>query len=382
MQQRQEFVRLAMLEGANRRELCRRFGISPPTAYKWLGRVAAGETGCSERSRRPHHSPERSAPQVEAAVLAVRDRHPAWGARKIAAVLKRQACEVPAASTIHMILTRHGRIVPPPGGAAAHIRFERDEPNSLWQMDFKGYSRLGNGTRLCPLTVIDDHSRFAVCVAACANETGPTVKARLQQVFRTYGLPQAFFVDNGKPWGDSQPTNWTKFRVWLLKLGIELIHARPYHPQSRGKNERFHRSMDDEVFAMRPLADHAEAQRAFDTWRPVYNFERPHEGIGFATPAQRYRPSSRSMPAKLPDVEYAPSDIVRTISQTKGYVVFKGRNWKVPEAFGGERLAIRPTAKDGIYGVYFASHLIRTIDLNTPKGVNYVSEHPSTMSPG
>ncbi len=117
-----------------------------------------------------------------------------------------------------------------------------------------------------------------------------------------------------------------------------MIHARPYHPQSRGKNERFHRSMDDEVFAMRQLADHAEAQKAFDAWRPVYNFERPHEGIGFAKPAQRYRPSPRAMPGKLPDVEYGASLIVRTISRTKGYAVFKGRNWKVPEAFGGERL--------------------------------------------
>jgi transposase InsO family protein len=382
MEERREFVRLAGLEGSNRRELCRRFGISAEAGYKWLRRWAEGETDCRDRSRRPHHSPARSAPEMEAAVLVVRDQHPAWGARKIAAVLAREEGTVPAASTIHAILTRHGRITPPQGGADARLRFEREEPNSLWQMDFKGWSRLGNGERLHPLTIIDDHSRFALCIAACPDETGTTVKRQLEQVFRHYGLPLAFYADNGKPWGDSHARQWSKFGIWLLKLGIELIHSRPYHPQGRGKNERFHRSMDDEVFAMRPMANHAEAQRAFDAWRPVYNFKRPHEGIGFTTPAQRYRPSPRAMPDKLPVVEYGSSDTVRSISQTKCCVVFKGRNWKVPEAFGGERLAIRPLAKDGAYGVYFGAHLIRTIDLNQPKSVNYVSEHTSTISPG
>ena len=365
MEQRAEFVRLAELDGSNKRELCRRFGISPPAGYKWLERAKAGDF--VERSRRPHTSPKRSAPEIEAAVLAVRENHPAWGARKILTVLKRTRDGVPAASTIHAILTRQGRIVPPPGGAHAHLRFERDEPNSLWQMDFKGWSRLTNGERLHPLTVIDDHSRFALAIEACADETGNTVKTRLEQVFRHHGLPQAFFVDNGTPWGDAQGAPWTKFRVWLLKLGIELIHSRPYHPQSRGKNERFHRSLDDEVFALRPLADHLQAQRVFDAWRPVYNFERPHEGIGFVTPAERYRPSPRPLPDKLPEAEYATADIVRSISKTKLYIVFKGRNWKVPEAFGGERLAIRPLAKDGTYGVFFASHHIRDIDLTEPQ---------------
>jgi transposase InsO family protein len=374
MDQRAEFVRLAGLEGSNKRELCRRFGISPVCGYKWLARAKAGDF--AERSRRPHSSPMRSAPEIEAAVLAVREQHPAWGARKILAVLKRSRDDVPAASTIHAILARHGRILPPPGGAHALSRFERAEPNSLWQMDFKGWSRLGNGQRLHPLTIIDDHSRFAVALEACADQTGNTVRSRLEHAFRHHGLPQAFFVDNGSPWGDPSGAPWTRFRVWLLKLGIELIHSRPYHPQSRGKNERFHRSLDDEVFALRPLADHVQAQRAFDAWRPVYNFERPHEGIGFATPAERYRPSPRPMPDKLPEVEYAPADIVRTISTTRFYIAFKGRAWKVPEGFAGEHLAIRPLAKDGTYGVYFASHFIRTIDLTIPEGVNHVPEHP------
>jgi transposase InsO family protein len=364
MEQRQELVRLAMMEGANRRELFRRFGVSPETGYKWLGRAASGEA-LADHSRKPLSNPLRCDDAVEQAVLALRDQHPAWGARKIANVLERRGQEVPACSTVHAILVRHHRILPKRGGDPASLRFERPEPNELWQMDFKGSSTLGNGEKLYPLTVVDDHSRYALCIGACGDERGSTVKAQLEQVFAIYGLPQAFFVDNGNPWGDSQGGQWTKFRVWLLKYGIQLIHARPHHPQSRGKNERFHRSMDDEVFAMRPLANRGEAQHIFTKWRGIYNHDRPHEGIAMLRPAERYRPSPRSMPTKLPQVEYGEREIVRKVSPSKESFSFKGRDWTISKAFKGERLAIRPHDRDGTYGVYFGSNLIKTIDLAT-----------------
>jgi putative transposase len=382
MDQRKEFVRLALLEGANRRELCRRFGISPPTGYKWLRRFGAGEVDCADRSRRPLSSPMRCAAVVEAAVLAVRDEHPAWGARKIAAWLENKGRDVPACSTVHAILVRHGRIVPPPGGDQAVLRFEAEAPNALWQMDFKGWTRLGNGCQLHPLTVIDDHSRFVPCLEACTDQTRVTVVDRLTQVFRIHGLPAAIFTDNGKPWGDSQETTWTKFGVWLAKLGIRLIHSRPYHPQSRGKNERFHRTLDDEVLAFRPLADLAQAQRVFDRWRHVYNFERPHGALDHKVPASRYHTSARPMPDKLREPEYPQGDIVRRVSNPNGHIAFKGRYWKVPKAFAGERVAIRSVDVDGRFGVFFASHRIATIDLTQDQTVSHVSEHPSTISPG
>lgn len=363
MEQRQELVRLAMMEGANRRELFRRFEVSAETGYKWLGRALTGGD-FADRSRRPLSNPLRCCEAMEQAVLGVRDQHPAWGARKIANVLERQGLQVPATSTVHAILVRHERIFPKRGGAPAHQRFERPQPNELWQMDFKGSSTLGNGERLYPLTVIDDHSRYAVCIGACGNETGTTVKTQLTGVFRHYGLPQAFFVDNGNPWGDSQGGEWTKFGVWLLKLGIELIHARPYHPQSRGKNERFHRSMDDEVFAMRPLANMSEAQHVFNHWRGIYNHERPHQGIDLKRPAERYRPSLRSMPEKLPQPEYGEGETLRKLPSNKATISFKGKNWIVPRAFQGEHLAIRPHAVDGTYGIYFGANLIKTICLS------------------
>jgi transposase InsO family protein len=310
MEQRREFVRLAMQEGANRRELCRRFGIHPDTGYKWLARWASGDRELCDQSRRPHASPARSEAAMEALVLKVRDAHPAWGARKIARCLERDVLTPPARSTVHEILRRHGRVVAPVGSPRASQRFEKPAPNLLWQMDFKGWVQLGNGMHCHPLTMVDDHSRYVPCLKACADEQGVTVQNQLEITFRHYGLPEALFVDNGGPWGDSSETRWTRLSVWLLKLGVEVLHSRPYHPQSRGKNERFHRTLKDEVFAFRRFRDLAEVQRAFDQWREVYNFERPHEALGQEVPASRYRASPRSMPDRLPKVQYDPHEIV------------------------------------------------------------------------
>ena len=249
MDQRHEFVRLALQDGANRRELCRRFNISPDVGYKWLARWQAGDRGLADRSRRPHAMPKRSEAAVEAKVLSVRDKHPAWGARKIAHCLKRSGQTVPVPSTVHQILCRNGRVKPsenaPPN--PGH-RFEKEAPNLLWQMDFKGHLPLANGTRCHPLTVVDDHSRYVLCLKACADEQRLTVQDHLTATFRCYGLPEAFYTDNGSPWGDTSGIRWTGLKVWLLKLGVRVVHARPCHPQARGKNERFHRTLKAEVF--------------------------------------------------------------------------------------------------------------------------------------
>src|SRR6201994_948731 len=379
MDQRREFVRLANQEGANRRELCRRFGISPEVGYKWLGRFAAnGEL--ADRSRRPHTVPLRTDRAIEDRIVMLRDVHPAWGARKIARCLERDGQTVPAVSTMHEILRRHGRVVAPQHAPGAYQRFEKEAPNQLWQMDFKGWVRLANGAPCHPLTVVDDHSRYAVCLTACANQQNSTVRSALETTFWCYGLPDAMYVDNGNPWGDWSGQRFTHLGVWLLKLGIELIHSRPYHPQGRGKNERFHRALNAEVFAARRLRDFAEAQRAFDAWRTVYNLDRPHEALDLEVPASRYRASSRTMPDQLPPVEYDEHDIVRTVSHN-GWVRFKGRRWRVGEAFRGERVAIRPRGTDGHHVVCFGAHEIAAIDLTNPKSVSYVPEQVSAMSP-
>ncbi|HXZ68160.1 MAG TPA: integrase core domain-containing protein, partial [Alphaproteobacteria bacterium] len=241
---------------------------------------------------------------------------------------------------------------------------------------------LSSGIACHPLTIVDDHSRYALCIEACANEQGITVQSRLLRVFERYGLPDAFFVDNGPPWGESLGGRWTKFTVWLLKLGVPVLHSRPYHPQSRGKNERFHRTLYDEVFALKRFSDLAEVQCAFDRWRAIYNLDRPHAALGHDVPASRYRPSVRAMPVSLPKIEYDEGEIIRTVPASKDYISFKGRLFKVPQAFRGERLAIRPLSIDGKYGAFFGAHLVANIDLTDNQCVGHVSEHLSAISPG
>lgn len=289
------------------------------------------------------------------------------GARKIAACLARDGVAAPAASTVHAILQRHERIAERAAGERAPGRFEKAAPNLLWQMDFKGRVRMDGGAWCHPLTVIDDHSRYAVCLEACADERTQTVKGRLEAAFRGHGLPDAFYLDNGSPWGGGVPGQWTVLGVWLLKLGIGVIHARPYHPQGRGKNERFHRSLKAEVLALRRLADLTEAQRAFDAWRPVYNHDRPHEALAMAAPASRYRPSPRRFPDVLPEPLYDGGEILRRVGTTKSYVSFKNRLWKVPQAFAGELIALRPRGPDGRYDICFGAQTISDLDLrDTP----------------
>jgi putative transposase len=378
---RREFVRLACLEGANRRELCRRFGIHPDTGYKWLSRWAAGEHDLADRSRRPKRSPLRSDAGLGARVVAIRMAHPAWGARKIAHRLLAEGGGAPAVSTVHAILARHDLVVVAAGGPAARLRFEKEAPNLLWQMDFKGHVGLADRSRCHPLTLVDDHSRFCPGLEACTDETGATVRACLERIFRRHGLPEALFVDNGAPWGDSQGARWSRLGVWLTKLGITLIHSRPYHPQSRGKIERFHRTLKAELFALRSFSDRAALQAAFDSWRDLYSHQRPHQAIAMATPASRYAASPKAMPERLPEVEYDAGEILRRVPLSKDYIAFDGRRWKVPQALRGETLAIRSLDRDGQYGAFFASHQVATIDLTKPKSVGHVSEQPSVMSP-
>jgi transposase InsO family protein len=278
-------------------------------------------------------------------------------------VLRRRIDTVPAVSTITAILRRNGKLEERshqhPG---PYRRFERDEPNDLWQMDFKGNFATGRG-RCHPLTVLDDHSRYALGIEACANEQDKTARQCLAAIFRRYGLPLAMLMDNGPPWGDTGGERHTMFTVWLMRLGIAVSHGRPFHPQTQGKDERFHRSLKAEVLAGRSFADLAHCQQAFDRWRPVYNTERPHEALGLAVPADRYRMSPRPYPEELPAIDYGSGDIVRKVD-ISGRVSFKNRIWRIGKAFRGQFIAFRPTIADGIYTVHYAAHQIATVDLN------------------
>ncbi len=310
MSQRKEFVSLVQTDGANMARLCRRFEISRKIGYKWLARYrATGEAGLADRSRRPHRSPGETKEALVAAVLAVRTAHPAWGGRKIRFRLQAQNwSEVPAASTITDILRRHGLINPEESAKhKAWQCFEAETPNDLWQMDFKGHFEAAAG-RCHPLTVLDDHSRFALGLEACANERRHTVQQRLTTIFRRYGLPRKMLVDNGSPWGSDAAHPYTPLTVWLLRLGVKVSHSSPYHPQTLGKDERFHRTLKAELLQYCQGLDLTTCQQRFDVWRLVYNLERPHEALGMAVPMSRYRESPRTFPETIPPLVYGPGD--------------------------------------------------------------------------
>lgn len=303
MAQRLEFVEGATGGDVTMRELCRRFGITPDTGRSLRRRYELeGLAGLRDHSRCPHSSPQRSSPELAAGVLAVRAEHPAWGGRKIAARLRhKSALPAPAPSTITAIPRRHGRLG---AGCASPARpwrrFARSAPNQLRQMDFRGHFPPHAGQRCHPLTVLDDCSRLNLLLRACPDEQRRSVQGALEPVFERYGLPDGILTDNGSPWGYDGDQTYAAFSLWLMRRGIALLHARPYHPQTQGKEERCQRSLQLELLRDRTFLDLAEAQHAFGLWRQTYSHERPHEALALATPASRYRPSPRPFTPALP----------------------------------------------------------------------------------
>ncbi len=185
---------------------------------------------------------------------------------------------------------------------------------------------------------------------------------RYCQVFRRYGLPDWITCDNGPPWGSSGRNYYTAMGVWLLRLGIGISHSRPHHPQTQGKDERFHRTLEAEVLRYQCGDTLAQWQRHFDQWRVVYNTERPHEALSMAVPASRYQPSTRRYPEQLPAIEYGPADIVRKV-RSFGHIKYEGREYHVGIAFKGLHVALRQTTTDGSFDVFLCNHKIGNLDL-------------------
>ena len=366
MSQRKEFVSLASAENANISELCNRFDISRKTGYKWIDRFCAeGDSGMADRSRRPKSIPVITSEEIERAVVRVRKRHSSWGGRKICKRLKDLGWQgVPAPSTITDILRRNGLLDPQESSKhQAWQRFEAESPNDLWQMDFKGHIPVADG-RCHPLTVLDDHSRYSIGIQACGDERDQTVRNQLVMIFRRFGMPKRLLVDNGSPWGSADPdARYTALTVWLMRLGITVVHSRPYHPQTMGKDERFHRTLKAEVLQYCSQLSIACCQKRFDEWRTIYNYERPHESLLMQVPGSRYRVSTRSYIEKLPSIEYGPYDTVRKVDQ--GRISFHSRRLRVGKAFNGEYVALRPTQIDGVYDVMFCNHKIDELDVRS-----------------
>ena len=254
-------------------------------------------------------------------------------------------------------------------------RFEAEAPNDLWQMDHKGDFLLGDGTRCFPLTILDDHSRFSLCIDGQTNQKRGPVRARLTVAFQRYGLPRRLLCDNGRPWGsgwrrtDPDGRSWplyTRLAAWAMRLGVTVVHCRPFHPQTQGKDERFHRTLREEVLdgadGGAAFADLAACQAALDDWRSVYNEVRPHDALGLDVPASRYRVSPRPFPSRLPVAEYDAGVEVRSVG-TEGRIGFLGRRFRVGKGFAGSRVGLVPGERDGTWRVYHCHQQVWLVDL-------------------
>lgn len=364
MSLRQEFVRLSENQAVSFTELCQRYGISRKTGYKWLGRYRKqGSEGLADHSRRPKKSPGQLPKAKEQALVSLRSSYPSWGARKIRRLLKNQGEKtVPASSTITAVFHRHGLIDASSKAAKPNWqRFEREVPNSLWQMDFKGPLPTVRGPAQA-LTVLDDHSRFNLCLKALPDQKRESVKQALIETFRLYGLPNSIIMDNGSPWGRDLAHPYTRLTVWLIRLRISVSHSRPYHPQTLGKDERFHGTLNRELLLGHQWQDIFDLQAAFARFRHQYNFIRPHDALGLEVPASRYQVSLRSFPESLPPIEYDPGVMVRKVQQ-KGEISFKGKTIKLGHAFCGFPVGLKATATDAVFDVLFCHQTIRQINL-------------------
>ena len=374
LSERLEFVRLSQVEGSNISLLCDRFGVSRKTGYKWIGRwKAEGDQGLMDRSRCPKHWPLRTSDELEQAVVKLRLKHPAWGGRTLRTRLQALGYQdVPSHSSITRILHRHGLISDSESDKRRSFKsFEHLEPNDLWQIDFKGDFEMTSGKRCYPLTILDDHSRYSLGIVACDNQKRLTVKEHFRQVFFRYGIPRAIYVDNGNPWGNSRGrTRHSRLSAWLMRQDIEVIHGRPYHPQGRGKIERFHRTLNQEVLQDRRLKNLTEVQSAFDPWRTVYNHERPHQGIAMAVPASRYRVSQRSFQEVTSNFQYSDRFKIRKLNQKTGQFSFQGKTYRISEAFLDQPIGLSPTQTDGLWDIYYCRFRIGQLD-QTKEQINY-----------
>lgn len=347
-------------------ELCERYGISRKTGYKWAQRYRGDLRNLEDQSRAPKSCPHRTAQEVGERVIALRQDHPHWGARKLLACLKKRHPEVdwPCASTLGEILKREGLVGPQrrprrqwrhPGRAP----LQTEAPNAVWSSDFKGQFRTGDG-RLCyPLTVADGFSRFLLAVQGLDTVAGAQAWPVFERLFREYGLPEAIRTDNGSPFASSSVGGLSRLSVRWIKLGIRPDRIEPGHPEQNGRHERMHRTLKQET-ARPPAADGAAQQNRFDRFRQDYNQQRPHEALGQRTPAELYTRSARAYPGRVPEPEYPGHFEVRYVHRG-GEIQWQGKYLFVSEALAGEHVGLEEV-DEGIWAVYFAEVLLARFD--------------------
>jgi transposase InsO family protein len=360
--QRMRFVVSASRREKTMRALCQEFEISRPTGYEWLRRYAAnGIAGVAEKSRRPRTSPTQTTAEIEERVVELRQQRPDWGARKLQVLLAREKIHLPVI-TVHRILLRRGWVRPQDQFRTAVERFERSVPNQLWQMDFK--SPVGWGAPVGPLSVLDDHSRYAIALEGTWCTKAEPVKQRLIEAFQSCGVPEEMLMDHGTPWWNMKAAaGWTWLTVWIMRQGIQLHLSGYRHPQTQGKVERFHGALGA-AMKRRALPAIAERQLWLDEFRHEYNHVRPHEALGMRTPAAVWGKSSRRYVAAPRRWEYEAGAEVHKLSG-QGQLQLRSRRWDISRALAGEWVQVVRIAGRGL--VYYCRSLVCELDLLTQR---------------
>ncbi len=362
---REEFV-IAAKESKNFSSLCREFGITRKTGYKWLERATKTED-LSDRSHVPFSVPGKTPCEIENLIICLRSDNPGWGGKKILQVLENQGYEnLPCVRTVNNILKRNNCINPEESlNHIPFVRFQKENCNEMWQTDFKGDFPLLNGERCFPFDIIDDCSRYCLRLEAKTHAQG--VKESFEETFIEYGMPRSILSDNGPQFAGFRG-GYTQFERWLMDLDIVPVHGRIIHPQTQGKIERFHRSMNDELLKHNEFTDFDEAASALNCWRDKYNNVRPHEALGMKCPADVYISSSRKYPSKIKNYEY--NGIYRLIKVNNwGYLRFDDIKVYLSETMADTRVEVRATYDD-VFDVYYRNFRIAQIDAFEKKLIN------------
>ena len=374
-EQRIRFVIRASLESANMSALCHEFGISRPTGYLWLNRYrdAGSVSGVFDRSRRPHHSPSRTSPHHEDRIVTLRQQF-GWGAKKIRVLLLREGVDMKVA-TINRVLKRKDMIHRYDSHRPALKRFEREHANQLWQMDFKGDYPSDRG-RCYPLSILDDHSRYAIGLYGLVGQDTKTVSDCLVKAFEACGVPDAILTDHGIPWwSTSNNHGLTRLSVSLMDQGIKLYFCGIRHPQTQGKVERFHRTLNESI-------RHKGRPRTLSGWNQTlknflyeYNHVRPHEALHMATPSEYYQPSQKTYNPNPRRWEYPEGSVVETLN-TRGWIGKSRIRYFVSEALAGKQVRIERI--DSKLIISYRNMYIREIETETGKTKSLLSPVSST----
>lgn len=368
MHQRQQFIADHRRSLYSMSELCARYRISRKTGYKWLGRYEAeGRAGLTDRSHAPLHCPHRIEGSMAILLTDTRRAHPSWGPGKILDYLRprhRRIQRWPAISTVGDLLTREGLVQKrrrrrPPVQHPGAVPIHTSAPNDLWTADFKGHFRTSDGLYCYPLTIADQHTRFLIACHGLLSTVGTEVRLVFERVFRELGLPAAIRTDNGVPFATTAIHGLSQLNVWWLRLGIQHQRIRPASPQENGAHERMHKTLKAEAIRP-PKRDQRAQQQAFDTFSDEYNYERPHSALDGDPPADRYIPSPRPFPERLPPLEYPGHYIVKRITNA-GTFRLKDKLLFLATPLKGLPIGLDET-DDGIWSIYFGTVLLGRVD--------------------